>query len=158
MWEHTHAAVVHRQSVVTPEDLLEKHPVYQPGGALMLAADDRIDNREDLIRQLRLNRDAEGLPDSSVFVAAIDKWGEDWPIHVIVNAVTAIPETGAAAPHLPKNIQNEWQPASATARMHRNIVHHTAAADGVTEHERDPSRELGAGVLLSGVADNLTLS
>jgi asparagine synthase (glutamine-hydrolysing) len=68
----------------TPESLFERQPWLDESGAVCLALDGRIDNREDLILalttagiHLRTNTDAE------LMLRAYQHWGEHCPKHVI---------------------------------------------------------------------------
>lgn len=58
----------------TPESLVEDLPRCSSSGAYMIAADARIDNRDDLIHALGLASDA--LTDSEIILKAYEKWGE----------------------------------------------------------------------------------
>jgi asparagine synthase (glutamine-hydrolysing) len=67
----------HRMLRTTPESLNEQLPLTDPAGEFSITADSRLDNREELIRELRLagaNLGAEA--DSEVILAAYRHWGE----------------------------------------------------------------------------------
>lgn len=79
----------HRQSVVSEQEVAFGHALYrlspediydqQParGGPFLIAADVRLDNRDDLIAQLRLgDREPAKLSDSAIVLSAYEKWGE----------------------------------------------------------------------------------
>lgn len=62
----------------TPESLNEHLPFQRNG--LVITADARIDNREELISVLGLNAyPAASIPDSQLILAAYEKWGEQCP-------------------------------------------------------------------------------
>lgn len=61
-----------------PEDRFDRQPLLGAGGRLVLAADLRLDNREDLTAALGLTvRAASELSDADVLLAAYERWGED---------------------------------------------------------------------------------
>src|SRR5690606_31000862 len=67
-----------RLHATTPEDVGDRQPLISTGGALVLVADARIDNHDELARTLDLPRAADGaLPDASFILAAYRRWGED---------------------------------------------------------------------------------
>ena len=82
-WAGGSAALGHRLLHVTPESLHERQPVER--GPLVLVADARVDNREDLDRVLDLPRLAEGdtRTDPEYILAAYRKWGEDCVDHLV---------------------------------------------------------------------------
>jgi asparagine synthase (glutamine-hydrolysing) len=64
----------------TGESLHEKLPLVSPKGDLVLTADARIDNREELIALLGFGKIAtERITDSQLILAAYEKWGEHCP-------------------------------------------------------------------------------
>jgi asparagine synthase (glutamine-hydrolysing) len=63
---------------VTPEDALERQPLVSRDGQLVLVADARIDNRDELAAELGLDRGRE-LPDSAYILAAYEAWGDTSP-------------------------------------------------------------------------------
>lgn len=72
----------HRMLWTTPESLAEHQPVRDLSGKLVLTADARIDNREELSRKLgRVDR--PDVSDSELILAAYAKWGEACPEHLI---------------------------------------------------------------------------
>jgi len=59
-----------------PEDRYDRAPIE--GGGRLLVADIRLDNREDLIGDLRLDAGwARTACDTAILFAALDRWGED---------------------------------------------------------------------------------
>lgn len=63
------------QGTSTPQDLHDVQPVAAPGGSLMLVADVRLDNRDELAGALGVPDD-EVTPDSAFVLAAYARWGE----------------------------------------------------------------------------------
>lgn len=64
----------------TPESLHEQLPFVSQSGDVILTADVRIDNREELLSALGLNsRPTEEVPDNALIAAAYEKWGERCP-------------------------------------------------------------------------------
>ena len=77
-WLEGPAGLGHRMFHETPESLNERQPCVDQVAQLALTADARIDNREDLIRQLDLAaEDPLLLPDSRLILLAYARWGED---------------------------------------------------------------------------------
>ncbi|HEX2087348.1 MAG TPA: asparagine synthase-related protein [Solirubrobacteraceae bacterium] len=57
----------------TPESVREAGPVTVAGGSAVVTAAARLDNREELCRELRIEA---GAPDGAVVAAAYERWGE----------------------------------------------------------------------------------
>jgi asparagine synthase (glutamine-hydrolysing) len=79
-----HVGLVHQMLHTTPESLLEKQPLSDPLGQLHLVMDGRVDNREELRKDLinkgfspRLDTDAE------LVLQAYQCWGETCPEKII---------------------------------------------------------------------------
>ena len=66
----------HQMLWTTPESLHEVLPLEEDG--LVITADARIDNRDDLCEELGI-RDEEDVSDSYFILKAYAKWGEDCP-------------------------------------------------------------------------------
>ena len=81
----------HRMLWTTPESLIEKLPLVNQRGDLVITADARIDNRDELIAALQINnRPADKITDSELILAAYEKWGEDCPKHLLGDFAFAI--------------------------------------------------------------------
>ena len=81
----------HRMLWTTPESLIEKLPLENQRGDLVITADARIDNRDELIAALQINnRPADKIVDSELILAAYEKWGEDCPKHLLGDFAFAI--------------------------------------------------------------------
>lgn len=69
---------------VTPEDARHHPPLRSPHDRLVLVADARIDNREELATELGIGAaDARELPDAAFILAAYDAWGADASRHLV---------------------------------------------------------------------------
>lgn len=75
LWSGDGIGLAHRMLHTTRESTREVQPVVLPARQLVLVADARIDNREELIRALRI-REGE-ISDSEIILAAYARWGED---------------------------------------------------------------------------------
>jgi asparagine synthase (glutamine-hydrolysing) len=60
----------------TPEDTVDRQPAESADGSLVLVADLRLDNRDELAGALSL-ADAPTVPDSAFVLAAYERWGDD---------------------------------------------------------------------------------
>ena len=70
----------HRMLWTTPGSLNEKLPLSNASGDLIITADARIDNRDELIEALDLNgRLRQTITDSELILAAFERWGEGCP-------------------------------------------------------------------------------
>jgi asparagine synthase (glutamine-hydrolysing) len=68
----------------TPESLIEKYPLKNPRGDLILTADARIDNREELLLALELEENtAQKVTDGQLILSAYEKWGQACPEKLI---------------------------------------------------------------------------
>jgi asparagine synthase (glutamine-hydrolysing) len=77
VWYDGSVGLVHRLLHVTPESLHEELPRETPDGRIVLTCDARIDNREDLLRQLELRSGPSAtITDSELILAAYERWGE----------------------------------------------------------------------------------
>jgi asparagine synthase (glutamine-hydrolysing) len=91
VWCEGSVGLGHRMLWTTHESLLEKLPLVDQTGDLVLTADARIDNRDELISALSLNdRPAEKITDSQLILAAYEKWGEQCPEKLIGDFAFAI--------------------------------------------------------------------
>lgn len=58
-----------------PEDAYDRQPLRGAGGRLTLVADVRLDNRDDLAADLRIES-APQLSDAAILLVALERWGE----------------------------------------------------------------------------------
>ncbi|NJO61381.1 MAG: lasso peptide isopeptide bond-forming cyclase [Richelia sp. RM2_1_2] len=91
IWVDGCVGLGHRMLWTTPESLIEKLPYCNQRGDLVITADARIDNRDELIAALQINnRPADKIADSELILAAYEKWGEDCPKHLLGDFAFAI--------------------------------------------------------------------
>jgi len=77
VWKNGALALGHCMLRTTPESLGEKLPYADNDAGLVITSDARIDNREELAKQLGLaERLKSGIPDSQLILAAYKKWSE----------------------------------------------------------------------------------
>ncbi|MCC6190075.1 MAG: asparagine synthetase B [Anaerolineales bacterium] len=88
LWLAGPVALAQHALWTTPESLAERGPFTSPDGALVIAADARLDNRAELCRALDL-RDA-GQPDSALILAAYARWGEAAPERLLGDFAFAV--------------------------------------------------------------------
>ncbi len=73
----------HRMLHATPQSLHEKLPIVGDAGDVVMTADARLDNREELIPALGLaHRAADGIGDGELILHAWARWGEECPVHL----------------------------------------------------------------------------
>jgi len=75
IWSDDRVAVAHRMHHTTRESVWEQQPVVMPERRLVLVADARIDNRDELVRALGIAARAT-VTDSEIILAAYARWGE----------------------------------------------------------------------------------
>jgi len=89
VWLDQHIGLGHRMLWTTPESLTEKLPLFKNG--LVITADARIDNRDELKQVLHLpDRPLEQIADSEFILAAYEQWGEDCLQHLLGDFAFAI--------------------------------------------------------------------
>ena len=82
-WHEGPVGLGHQLLRTTPEAGLAPQPLRDAEADLVLTADARIDNRNDLIRALGLRRPAEAVSDAQLILAAYRTWGARCPEHLI---------------------------------------------------------------------------
>lgn len=91
LWSEGSVGLGHRMLWTTPESLHEQLPFEDQVRNVVLTADARVDNRDELIVMLGLgNRPAGGLTDSRLVLAAYEKWGERCPEKLVGDFAFAI--------------------------------------------------------------------
>ena len=81
----------HRMLWTTPESLLEKLPLANATGDLIITSDARIDNRDELISKLELNNcAAEKITDSQLILAVYEKLQDSCPENLLGDFAFAI--------------------------------------------------------------------
>ncbi|MBI4322787.1 MAG: asparagine synthase (glutamine-hydrolyzing) [Candidatus Omnitrophica bacterium] len=74
-WVHGSVGLAHRRLCLTPESWQERQPVVD--GHYGLVWDGRLDNREELLRDL------SGATDPELVLAAYQRWGPECPRHLV---------------------------------------------------------------------------
>jgi asparagine synthase (glutamine-hydrolysing) len=82
-WEEGPVGIGNGLLWTTPESCLEQLPYRDPESGLVLAADARIDNREELARSLAMGAPLDQIPDSLFILRAYQRWGEECPKHLL---------------------------------------------------------------------------
>ncbi|MCG6885597.1 MAG: hypothetical protein LJE74_00140 [Proteobacteria bacterium] len=83
-WREGPLGMGHAMLCSTPESVNEALPFHDPATGLVITADARIDNREELAAKLGLDRLLkDGAPDSQFILAAWCKWGPDCVAHLL---------------------------------------------------------------------------
>ena len=80
-WTSQHAHLAHLANHVTLEDTLEHQPLVNRD--LVLVADARIDNRDELVPVLRSHLTSDRPTDADLILAAHRHWGDEAPAHLI---------------------------------------------------------------------------
>jgi len=91
VWRDGPIGLGHRMLWTTPESLQETLPLVSKTGTLVLTADARIDNRDELIGTLGLDDRPPGeISDSELILAAYEKWGVSCPERLLGDFAFAI--------------------------------------------------------------------
>lgn len=83
-WIEGSVGLAHLMLFTTPESLRERQPLVSKRGELVLVADARVDNRDELIRFLTAKSILEDQDptDADLILAAYEAWGEACPEHL----------------------------------------------------------------------------
>ena len=87
LWLGSSIGLGHCPLSVTREAAVEEQPLVFAAGTCVLTADARIDNREELIRELPATREAT---DADLIAGAYERWGRAFPEHLIGDFAVAI--------------------------------------------------------------------
>ncbi len=80
MWVEGAVGLGHRMLRTTPESLRENLPLANKAGNLVITADARVDNRDELIAMLgQQGRPRAEVSDSELILSAYERWGERCP-------------------------------------------------------------------------------
>ncbi len=91
LWSENSVGLGHRMLWSTPESMLEQLPLVEQSGDYVITTDVRLDNREQLLSLLNLNREsAKTIGDSQLILAAYQKWGEHCPQYLLGDFAFAI--------------------------------------------------------------------
>ena len=89
LWIDGSVALGHAMLWNTPESKYEHLPLQK--GAYVLTMDARIDNREELAKEVKLpDRPMDKIGDSEFILAAYEKWGEECPKYLLGDFAFAI--------------------------------------------------------------------
>ncbi len=89
VWCDGSIALGHQMLKTTPESLHEKLPYHDSKSGLVITADARIDNRDELSVELNIE-DKEDVSDSYFILKAYEKWGEKCPEYLLGDFAFAI--------------------------------------------------------------------
>jgi asparagine synthase (glutamine-hydrolysing) len=91
-WIQDNVGLAHLALHTTPESLREHQPLVNRRGDLVLTADARVDNRDELIPFLTAkgHLQEESPTDADLVLAAYECWGERCPEHIIGDFALAI--------------------------------------------------------------------
>ena len=94
VWRGEGAVLTHQALHVTPESRHEEQPLVDEEAGLVLVADARIDNRDELQRTLRrdLRRSVrhDVITDADLILAAYRRWGTDCAAHLLGDFAFAV--------------------------------------------------------------------
>ena len=84
VWQDASVGLLHRRTIFTPQDCLERQPLSSPDGQVVLTSAARLDNRPELAQSLSLlATQLADTPDSQFILQAYLRWGMDCPAHLI---------------------------------------------------------------------------
>ena len=83
-------ALGHLALHITPESIAERQPTAFPRLGLVISADARLDNRDELLDALEVSGVARNMPDPEIIVGAYEKWGADCPAKLLGDFVFVI--------------------------------------------------------------------
>lgn len=91
IWIDSGIGFGHTMLWTTPESLYENQPQVSKDGNVVLTADARIDNRDELIEQLQINQqDFSVIIDADLILWSYEKWGENCPEYLLGDFAIAI--------------------------------------------------------------------
>lgn len=91
IWNESCLGLGHRLLWTTPESIQEKQPLISDCGNIVITADARIDNRDELIKSLDLDTNsAKTITDSDIILRAYQKWAEKCPEKLLGDFAFAI--------------------------------------------------------------------
>lgn len=83
VWREGSVGVAQRMFWTTPESQTETLPLISDDGQLVLTADARIDNRDELFTALTITKPQGETADSELILAAYERWGESCVDHLL---------------------------------------------------------------------------
>jgi asparagine synthase (glutamine-hydrolysing) len=82
-WSNGSVALGRRLMHLLPEDRFDRQPLVGGGGSIVVVADLRLDNRDELVRALNITERARVLSDGDILVAALEHWDEVCLDHIV---------------------------------------------------------------------------
>jgi len=93
-WDGGSVALGRRLFKTLPEDAFDRQPFTGGDGRFVLVADIRLDNRGELVRELRISpSQAEGLADAAILLRAWERWAEASFDHLLGDYAFALWDT-----------------------------------------------------------------
>lgn len=93
-WASGNIALGRRLMRVLPEDAFDRQPLFGRGGQLVLIADVRLDNRNELSEAFNIpTAKAQSLCDAAILLGALERWGEEAVDHLIGDFAFALWDT-----------------------------------------------------------------
>ena len=90
-WHEGDVGLGHMATNITPESVYEKLPCTSADGRLVITADARIDNRQELFSSLSIPYSQQvQIACSEIILHSFQKWGERCPEHLLGEFVFAI--------------------------------------------------------------------
>ena len=90
-WHAGPVGLGHQMLHITPESLTETLPFHQAAPDLVITADARLDNREQLFTLLSIDKQVQrGIPDSQLLLKAYERWGKSCPEYLLGDFAFAI--------------------------------------------------------------------
>jgi len=91
-WTNGNVGFAHLALHVTPESVRERQPLLSSDGLVCLAADARVDNRQELIEVLgpRGYLREKDPTDADLILAAYSCWGAECPVHILGDFAFAV--------------------------------------------------------------------
>lgn len=84
LWVEGNVGLGHKMLWTTPESLYENQPLVSQNNNLVITADARIDNRDELFKKLEINKDNfEVITDIDLILWSYEKWGEKCPHYLL---------------------------------------------------------------------------
>ena len=84
LWLEGSVGFGHKMLWTTPESFHEKQPQITENDTIILTADVRIDNRDELFEQFGLNEnDHDIITDTDLIIWSYQKWSEDCPKYIV---------------------------------------------------------------------------
>jgi asparagine synthase (glutamine-hydrolysing) len=91
VWVDGPVGLSHRALHATPDSLQEKLPIVGEAGDVVVSADARLDNRDELIAALGLRkRSADVAGDAEILLRAWERWGEECPARLLGDFAIAL--------------------------------------------------------------------